>query len=85
MGESPHVTPNKMVASYYIPQEKCLRGVGLAHGMWLDNPAMVERAVNNVIEKRPAAALLLGDLVYHTVSPEGSEIDQLSRKKFCPL
>ena len=33
-------------------------------GMWLDNPGMVERVVDCVLDERPAAALIAGDFLY---------------------
>ena len=34
-------------------------------GMWFANEGMVRRAVNEAIERRPAAILLVGDFLYH--------------------
>ena len=39
-------------------------------GMWLDNLGMVERAVDALIEQRPAAVLVLGDFVYGTANTQ---------------
>ena len=42
-------------------------------GMWLDNDYTIERAVDWLVEERPAAVLISGDFVYHAVSdPEGT-------------
>ncbi|MFO7652343.1 MAG: metallophosphoesterase [Candidatus Krumholzibacteriia bacterium] len=43
-------------------------------GMWWDNVGTVERAVDLVLAERPAAALILGDLVYHIDRPDAGEI-----------
>jgi predicted MPP superfamily phosphohydrolase len=43
-------------------------------GMWLANEGMVRRAVAEIVERRPAAALLLGDFIY---LPEGEPRAQL--------
>lgn len=43
-------------------------------GMWLDNPAMVERIVERVVDQRPAAALLAGDFLYSSGPDSTQEV-----------
>lgn len=43
-------------------------------GMWLANEGTVAEAVRAIIAEDPAAALLIGDFVYHTADPEGQEV-----------
>jgi predicted MPP superfamily phosphohydrolase len=44
-------------------------------GMWLDNTGMVDRAVEQIVEAEPAAALLGGDFLYGTGSASEEEIE----------
>lgn len=45
-------------------------------GMWLDNELTMRRAVQAVIEERPAMALIVGDFVYHAADVSGSQIER---------
>lgn len=45
-------------------------------GMWMDNDAMVGRAVQEAVHRRPKAALIAGDFVYH---PDSSKIREAVR------
>jgi uncharacterized protein len=44
-------------------------------GMWLDNVGMVRQAVSEIVERRPALALITGDFVYGP-EDEGEGADQ---------
>lgn len=46
-------------------------------GMWLDNKNTIEEAVQATIAEEPAAALLLGDFVYHAIQSEEAEIQNV--------
>lgn len=43
-------------------------------GMWLDNESTVADAVDAIVAADPAAALLVGDFVYHSVDSGGNEV-----------
>ncbi len=43
-------------------------------GMWLDNDGMVRRIVAEIVEERPAVALIAGDFVYGPGEDPGAEI-----------
>lgn len=47
-------------------------------GMWMDNDQTVRRAVQAIIREQPAAALIVGDFVYHAVRSDGDEIATVS-------
>jgi predicted MPP superfamily phosphohydrolase len=44
-------------------------------GMWLNNEATMRRAVQTIIDEKPAVALLLGDFVYHDSNRHTQDID----------
>ncbi len=48
-------------------------------GMWLDNPAMVDRIVGRVIEQSPAAALVAGDFLYSSGPDSAEEVEAVLR------
>ncbi len=43
-------------------------------GTWLDNDGMVRRIVGEIVEERPAVALITGDFVYEPGEDPGAEI-----------
>lgn len=45
-------------------------------GMWLGNSGTVRRAVERVIEMRPAAVFIAGDFVYHALEGEAATTDR---------
>ncbi|TFD99795.1 metallophosphoesterase [Jeotgalibacillus salarius] len=46
-------------------------------GMWMDNTWTIERVVDRLIEREPAAVLLTGDHVYHVKKGSEKELDQV--------
>lgn len=46
-------------------------------GMWLDNEATIRQAIARIIERDPAAVLLVGDYVYHSLPDPTKEIRRL--------
>ncbi len=47
-------------------------------GMWLDNTASIRRAVNRLVNARPAAVLIAGDFIYHTEHGEGDVVEAVA-------
>ncbi|AQQ54790.1 metallophosphoesterase [Planococcus lenghuensis] len=45
-------------------------------GMWLDNKSTMEEAVTEIIERDPAAVLMLGDYIYRPNDQSDQEIEQ---------
>lgn len=45
-------------------------------GMWLDNTNTVRRSIEELIEERPAVALIGGDFIYHAMENPNTEIQQ---------
>lgn len=45
-------------------------------GMWLDNTATIAKAVDRLIQHKPAAVLIVGDFVYHRGTNAGPYIRQ---------
>ncbi|MEB3826689.1 metallophosphoesterase [Phormidium sp. CCY1219] len=43
-------------------------------GMWLDNTNTVRRSIQELVEEKPAFALIIGDFVYHTLPDPETEI-----------
>ncbi|MDG5471294.1 metallophosphoesterase [Jeotgalibacillus sp. ET6] len=46
-------------------------------GMWMDNTWTIERVIDRLIEKEPAAVLLTGDHVYHVKKGSEKEMNQV--------
>ncbi|MBM7579106.1 metallophosphoesterase [Jeotgalibacillus terrae] len=46
-------------------------------GMWMDNTWTIERAVDQIIERNPAAVLLTGDHVYHVKKGSEKELNEV--------
>lgn len=46
-------------------------------GMWGDNEATVGKAVQRLVELRPAAVLLLGDFIYHALETRENEVQKV--------
>ncbi|AQQ53908.1 metallophosphoesterase [Planococcus lenghuensis] len=45
-------------------------------GMWLDNKSTVEEAVEKIVDRDPAAVLILGDFIYHPEDQSEAEVAQ---------
>lgn len=48
-------------------------------GMWWHNTGMMQRAVERLVEERPAAVLLTGDFIYHTGERAAAEVESIGR------
>lgn len=46
-------------------------------GMWLDNTPTIRRIVQQLIEKRPALVLIVGDFIYHASQDPSQEIGRV--------
>lgn len=46
-------------------------------GMWMDNTATVNRIAEKIAEMEPAAVLMLGDFVYHSVKDRDKEMEHV--------
>lgn len=42
----------------------------LQYGMWLNNPSAAEKAIQKILEQKPALVLLGGDFIYHPVEDD---------------
>lgn len=48
-------------------------------GMWGANVATMRRAVDRLVEMRPAFVLIAGDFVYHTAAGDAEEVEKAAR------
>ncbi|SDJ46198.1 metallophosphoesterase [Salimicrobium halophilum] len=47
-------------------------------GMWMDNSSKIPDIVNEIISRSPAAVVLLGDYVYHSVNDHQKEMEKVA-------
>lgn len=47
-------------------------------GMWLDNTATIAKTVDELLQKKPAAVLIVGDFIYHGRSDASGRIRQVA-------
>ena len=47
-------------------------------GMWLDNSSTVKRAVERIVDERPAAAVIAGDFIYHVGQRPREELEEVA-------
>lgn len=47
-------------------------------GMWLDNIPTVRRTINQVVEEKPAAVIILGDFIYHGGPDASARIEEVA-------
>ncbi|MDY6785567.1 MAG: metallophosphoesterase [Cyanobacteriota bacterium] len=46
-------------------------------GMWLDNTNTIRRSISKLVEERPAAVLISGDFIYHSLPDASPEINKV--------
>lgn len=47
-------------------------------GMWFDNTGTMRRSIETLVEKRPAAVLISGDFVYHSLPDASKELSKVT-------
>ncbi|MEA5595180.1 metallophosphoesterase [Rivularia sp. UHCC 0363] len=47
-------------------------------GMWFDNTGTMRRSIEKLVEKRPAAVLISGDFIYHSLPNASEELSKVT-------
>ncbi|MBE9212341.1 metallophosphoesterase [Plectonema cf. radiosum LEGE 06105] len=47
-------------------------------GMWFDNTGTMRRSIETLVEKRPAAVLISGDFIYHSLPNPSEELSKVT-------